>query len=166
MSDLAGRKSVVYVETSVPSYLVAKPSANPVTANQQRITRLWWVGANRRFDLVQSEVVIDEISRGDPRLAQDRLTAVRHVPALPLTRAVIRLASRYRRELRLPPRAKTDSLHIGFAVAHHVDYLVTWNCAHIANRVVIGQIAAMNQRRGLWMPAIVTPEDLVQEMTT
>jgi hypothetical protein len=107
--------------------------------------------------------VIEEIAMGDTEAAADRQVAVRGLPILTLTDAVGALAREYDSSLRLPPKARTDVLHIAFAVAYEMDYLVTWNCRHIASGPVIRRLQEVNDIAGRKTPLIVTPEALLED---
>jgi hypothetical protein len=150
----------VYVETTIPSYLVAPPSRDLIVAGHQQVTRQWWSQAASGYDLYISEAVLDEISAGNPSYAAQRVSLVQSLPILRQTAEVVDVARRYAAELGLPGSAKADIEHIAYAVAYELDYLVTWNCAHIANGLVIRRLARVNQRHGLWVPTLVTPEEL------
>jgi hypothetical protein len=113
-------------------------------------------------DLVISEAVLDEIQRGDPEVADRRRNLVGSLPILALTDDVRVLARAYERRLGLAPAAAADVLHIAFAVAYAVDYLVTWNCKHIANGFVISRLHEVNQQIQRRTPVIVTPEELLE----
>ena len=154
-------KPTVYVETTIPSYLVAEPSRDVVVAGHQRTTHDWWKTAGERFDLLISDVVYEELTRGDSGIAARRLELVRSLPVLVSDAKVERLANMYVAELGLVGRALNDVPHVGFAVAYEVDYLVTWNCAHLANAIVVRKLREVNGRLGLWMPIICTPEELL-----
>jgi hypothetical protein len=155
--------ATVYVETTIPSYLTAWTSRDLVRAAHQQITREWWRTARSRFELWVSEAVIEEIAMGDTEAAADRQVAVRGLPILTLTDAVGALAREYDSSLRLPPKARTDVLHIAFAVAYEMDYLVTWNCRHIASGPVIRRLQEVNDIAGRKTPLIVTPEALLED---
>jgi hypothetical protein len=151
----------VYVETTIPGYLVALPSRDLVVAGHQQ-THQWWSQARTRFELFVSEAVLAEIAAGDPRLAAQRLHMVKDLPILKLSDSVREIARFYANDLGLPARAKADLLHIAYAAAYEMDYLVTWNYAHIANGTVIRKLFDINARRGLWTPTVVTPEALFE----
>jgi hypothetical protein len=153
----------VYIETTVVSYLTARPSRDLVRAAHQQITHDWWETRRAAYDLLVSEVVLQEIQAGDPAVAQLRIQAVQGIRLLALSNDVIGLARTYQSELRLPPKAGNDILHIAFSVAYELDYLLTWNCAHIANGATIKRLAGVNQRLGRPTPVIVTPEELQEE---
>ena len=152
---------VVYVETTIPSYLAAEPSRDVVIAGRQRVTHEWWQSAFDRFQLFTSQAVIAEIQMGDPKAAAKRLQIMSRLPVLALTDEIGRLASMYQVELGLPGRL-ADTQHVAFAVHHEMDYLVTWNCAHIANGAIIRRLMKTNERLGLFTPLIVTPDELVE----
>ena len=98
---------------------------------------------------------------GDPSAARDRLDAVRDLPQLPATEAARDLAREYVHLLAIPPRAIADALHLALTVVNELNYLLTWNCRHLANPHVIRAIAIENTRRSLHVPLIVTPEYLL-----
>src|SRR5437870_4549357 len=118
----------VYVETTVPSYLVARRSRNLIVAAHQKITREWWKTAARRFELHVSAAVLDELRNGDPNFSARRLKAVRKFTILTISEAVELLIRTYDRLLGLGGSAITDLPHFAYAVAYNMDYLVTWNC--------------------------------------
>ena len=153
----------VYLETTIPSYLASRPSRDLVTAAHQQVTHDWWLVAGRHFRLYASEAVIEEIRQGDPEIAARRLELIRDLPVLELRDDVIELAEIYARSLGLSQDAKVDLVHIAFAVAYDLDYLVTWNCKHIANGSVIRRLTQINQRLRRATPVIVTPEELQPE---
>ena len=150
----------VYLETTIPSYLAGRPSRDLVIAAHQQVTHEWWRQARTDFELFISEPVLEEIRAGDPEVAVLRLNLVKDLPILALTEEVRHLAHVYAQRLGLPDQAAADVLHISFAVAYRLDYLVTWNCKHIANGRVIHRLAEINQEIGRPTPIIVTPEEL------
>lgn len=152
----------VYLETTIPSYLVARPSRDLVIAGHQQITHDWWERASSQFELVVSEAVLREIQAGDPNAAAERLRVVEGLKILPLSAEVRSVAGIYAQRLALPNRAATDLLHLAFAVAYEIDYLVTWNCAHIANGQVIRRLLQVNGELRRSTPIIVTPEELLE----
>lgn len=150
----------VYVETTIPSLLVANPSRDLITAARQLITAEWWNTAKKRFELVISEVVLREVRRGDPQMARKRLDALEDLRILPLTADAQRLAHFYEAHLGLAQNARVDILHLATAVTYEVEYLVTWNLAHLANAAVIRRLQKLNTEIGAMTPLIVTPEEL------
>jgi predicted nucleic acid-binding protein len=154
-------KAKVFLETSVLSYLTARPSRDIVHAAHQQITRKWWSKRNR-FELYVSQAVLGEAGRGNASAAALRLSVVKGVPVLAVTGEASDLAERFLRENALPAKAAIDAIHIAVSVVHGMDYLLTWNCTHIANarvRVTIDQIC---RAEGLRPSMICTPEELME----
>ena len=154
----------VYVETTVPSYLSAFRSSNPRRALQQEITSEWWQVAPQRFEWFVSDLVWEEISEGDSTAAKERQDALAGIPRLSVNDDVLHLAVVYELSLGIPPKAKSDGLHLAFAVAYEMDYLVTWNCAHIMNLDVIRKLRAANAREGRETPIILTPQAMLESL--
>ena len=157
----ADARPTVYVETSVISYLAAKPSADLVARLNQRATHDWW-NTRSRFRLVVSEFVVDEISRGDPTYSALRLAAVDGIPLLELTGEVDALAAALLKRASLPAKAAIDAAHVALAAIHGVDFLVTWNLKHIANAVIRHRLGAICADEGFAPPAICTPAQLLE----
>ena len=154
----------VYLETTVPSYLAAYPSRDLIIAAHQRISQDWWSTARARFDLFVSEAVLAEIRAGDPEAVSRRLQMIEDVPILELNDDVRSLAACYDERLGLAGRARADIPHFAFAVSYEMDYLVTWNCAHIANGEMIRRLLRVNAELGRATPLIVTPEEILQSL--
>ena len=153
-------KRKVYVETSVVSYLTARPSRNVIEAGHQQSTYLFW---DRRdeFDLAVSELVLTECAAGDPGAADKRLAALQGIKLLEITAESMELAKGLVEAGIVPLKAGEDALHIAIATAHFADYLLTWNCRHIANPEMQARIAEEFRRKGLFLPFICTPEELL-----
>ncbi|MCX5977573.1 MAG: type II toxin-antitoxin system VapC family toxin [Coprothermobacterota bacterium] len=126
-------KKHVYVDTSIISYLTARPSRNILAAAWQQVTEEWWDTQRRRFDLFTSEVVLAEAGQGDPDAAQRRIERLRDVPGLAVTKSVAALARKLLEEGALPREATDDAMHVAIAAVHGVDYLLTLNCCHLDN---------------------------------
>ena len=152
----------VYLETTIPSYLAAKPSRDLIVSAHQQVSHQWWDHAKGRFRVVISEAVLEEIRMGDPQVSERRRSIVRGLEILALTDDVRQLVHIYQEELQLPQKAEADLLHIGFAVSYKVDYLLTWNCKHIANGEVIQRLLNTNQKLNRFTPLILTPEELLE----
>ena len=154
-------KPKVYIETTVVSYLTGSPSRDLVVAAHQQITREWWEG-RKRFDLYVSEIVIQEAGGGDREAAASRLRILEDISILELTPEARNLAKKLLTEGPIPPKAGVDALHIATAVANGMDFLVTWNCAHIANAAMRLMIEAVCRSLGYEPPVICTPEELME----
>jgi len=155
--------SRVYLETSFVSYLTAgaREGRDPIAAAHQQITIEWWSRRRADFDLVVSQLVIDEAQMGEPTSAKSRLEAVVALPRLLITEQATTLAQNILAKGFLPRKAFPDALHIAIATVHQVDYLLTWNCKHIANLEVLPLIANICVGMGLTLPIICTPEELL-----
>lgn len=130
----------VYIETSVISYLRQRPSSQVVMAARQLLTHKWWNNERVNYELVVSQYVLDEVSIGDPKLVAERLQALDGIPTLPNAPEIIQIANVIVSRAILPAKAQVDALHIA-AVAHHrIQYLLTWNCKHIANAKILPRI--------------------------
>jgi len=149
----------VYVETTVISYLTALPSRDIVQAAHQQITCEWWERRNR-FDLFVSEAVLEEAGRGDAEAATRRLAALEGILVLEVGPEVLGLADQLVRSSAIPA---IDAVHIAVAVINGMHYLLTWNCAHIANAALRGRIEETCRGVGLAPPIICTPEELMEE---
>jgi hypothetical protein len=147
------------VETTIPSYLTAWPSRDLVRAAHQQITREWW-SRRHAFELYASRLVVQECQAGDPQAAADRLAALAGVPLLEQTTEVASLAEALVRGVPLPEQAAADALHIAITAVRGVDYLVTWNCTHIANVALRSRIEAVCRAAGYEPPLICTPEEM------
>jgi len=155
-------KRRVYVETSVISYLAARPSKTIIGAAHQQITSAWWDQRND-YDLFVSELVLRECAAGDPDAAQRRLEIVEGIPLLVATEESYQLAEAFLINGIIPAKAAEDSLHIAIAISHSVDYLLTWNCKHIANPELQRKIMDYLSEQGQFLPFICTPEELLGE---
>jgi len=151
----------VYLETTIASYLAAHPSRDLIMAAHQQITHDWWLRARDRFDLYISDAVLNEIRGGDPDAAARRLAIVNGLPVLQLNDDVRKLVHEYDRRLGLAGRGRADLPHFAFAVAYQMDYLVTWNCRHIANGEVIRRLLDANAALQRPTPLVVTPEEIL-----
>lgn len=149
----------VYIETSLVSYLVACLSRDLITAARQQITVEWWDKERTKHELFASEVVVQEASVGDPNEVSKRLAVLAGLPLLDVPDAAAQLAELLLRKHALPEKAVLDALHIAVATVHGMDYLLTWNCRHIANAKMRGAIEKTCRGAGYEPPTICTPEE-------
>jgi len=139
---------------------------SPFLAHQQ-ITRAWWETRLADFRAYISPVVFAEARGGDPEQARRRMEILLPFPILEASEAVEKLADRYMSQFALPGSASRDAAHLAFACVCEIDFLVTWNCAHIANGEIIRRLTQFNTVAGIATPTICTPEGLLgaeQEM--
>ena len=156
-------KPRLYLETSIISYLAALPSRDLVVAAHQQITHEWWAERRHQYELCVSALVIQEIAMGDRNAAQRRLSLVESVPVLTITDEAILLGEQLQKYAMLPAKADADALHISLAAFHRIDFLMTWNCRHIANGRTRRAIDEALKAQGMVSPIIVTPEELPEE---
>lgn len=156
-------KPTLYIETSIVSYLASRPSRDPVTARNQQLTHAWWNTRRQDYALFTSDVVVKEAARGDHTVAARRLALLTQIELLPEDEPVTLLADEIQSRLRLPDRAAADALHIAFAAAYGITYLVTWNCTHIANPKLHPRLEQACRLRGLDLPILCTPRRLMGE---
>ncbi|MEX0717644.1 MAG: type II toxin-antitoxin system VapC family toxin [Planctomycetaceae bacterium] len=153
----------VYLETSFISYLVARPSRDLLVAAHQQVTQDWWANRRSGFECSVSQVVIDEASVGDPGEVQKRLAITGSFAALEITEEAEALAEAILAAGMLPPHAVRDAAHVAVAAVHGIEYLLTWNCKHLANAQITRRIAVVCEKLGHRMPIICTPEELMGE---
>lgn len=151
----------VYLETSFISYLVARPSGDLLVAAHQKTTQDWWSGRRHQFSCYVSQVVIDEASAGDPAEAQKRLAVIISLAALDITPEAEALTQAILASGVLPLFAARDAAHVAVAAFHGVDFLLTWNCKHLANAQIMRKIESVCRASGYRMPIICTPEELM-----
>src|ERR1035438_4955483 len=156
-------KSRLYLETTIPSYLTSRPSRDLIIAGHQAVTREWWEKRRDAFQLYISQLVVDEASAGDPSAARERLKVLHDLPLLDITPEVADLASSILGSGKIPRKAATDAAHIAIAAVHGMDFLVTWNCAHIANAAIAKSLAVICREHACECPVICTPGELMGE---
>lgn len=154
--------ATIYVETTIPSYLAARPSRDLVTAAHQQLTMDWWQLRRGAFALFVSELVIEEAGSGDVEIAARRLEYLKGLPSLAITLEAEALAGRLLTSGVLPAKAAADALHLAIAAAHRVDYLLTWNIRHLANAAIRRQVERVTAEAGLVAPVLCTPEELME----
>lgn len=154
-------KPKVYLETTIVSYLTAEPTRDVVQAAHQRLTREWW-DRRERFDLFVSQTVITEAAGGNAEAASRRLAALDGIATLAVTAEAADLATQFVRAQAMPEKAAVDALHVAIAVVNGMDYVLTWNCTHIANAAIRDKIERTCREAGFEPPIICTPEELME----
>lgn len=152
----------VYFETTVVSYLTARPSRDVVIAGHQQVTHEWWDTRRSNYELCVSQLVLDEAGAGDLVAAQERLAILQPMPVLETTAESLELAKELVQAGALPAKAANDALHIAIAATQNVPYLMTWNCRHLANAVMRSMIERVCSAKGFKAPIICTPEELME----
>ena len=155
-------KQKIYIETSIPSYLTAKPGGDVRVMANRDVTIEWWDTRRHAFDLYVSEFVIAEVSLGDPDAAKRRLGAIDGIQELETTREVRTFGKALISEGPIPMRTEIDAYHIAIAAVNGMEYLLTWNCTHIANAVMRPRIESLCRKCGYEPPVICTPQELLE----
>ena len=150
----------VYVESSVISYITARPSRDLVVSARQAITNEWWEQKRKKYDVYISELVIEEIASGDKEAAQKRLDVVKDIPNLEITEIAKDLANLLISSGAVPDNSPEDALHIALAAAQGVEYLLTWNFKHINNATKRADITHLIESQGFLSPVLCSPEEL------
>jgi len=156
-------KQRLYIETTIISYLAARKSSNPIVAGRQALTREWWEHRRKAFDLVVSELVFEEAMGGDQKAAKRRLAYISGMESLHISDEAVTLAEALVSEGPIPSEYGEDALHIALCAVNGIDFLVTWNCRHLANAFHRHQIEAVVEARGYRCPVICTPEELAED---
>jgi predicted nucleic acid-binding protein len=154
------QKPLVYVETSIPSFYHELRTTPDVVARREW-TRQWWTEAPDRYELVTSPAILNELSAGILERSALRLSLVQDLPLLPVEPAITAIVVTYVQQRVMPADPAGDALHLAIASFHKCDFLVTWNCAHLANANKFGHIRRVNTMLGLYVPALVTPLELL-----
>ena len=154
-------KASLYLETTIVSYLVAKPSRDAMTAGYQAATHEWWNRRLKQFEVFISDVVLTEAAAGDAGYARKRLEALARFPLLRPTPKSQSLTHALVDSGVLPAKAARDAAHIALAAAHQIHFLLTWNCRHIANAEMLRQVERVCRAHGLECPVVCTPHELM-----
>ena len=156
-------KPKVYLETTIVSYLTARPSRDPIMSANLKQTKEWEQEESHKFDLLVSDLVIAEASDGDAGAVARRLAAMRNIPML-LTDENARVLARFIGDsMVLPTKAAQDALHVAIAAVNGMDYLLTWNCRHLNNAHFKPRLEALCLAKGYKCPVICTPAELMED---
>jgi len=152
----------IYVESTIPSYVVARPARDLLQAARQQLAKDWWDWERNKHELFTSQVVLDGIAFGEKEMAERRLETMRSVPLLRVTDEVKKLAEKILASALLPATADRDATHIALASVYEMDILLTWNSRHIANAAIRLRLRKVVEAAGFTLPVICTPEELVE----
>jgi len=150
-----------YVETTIPSFYFEARSEPDMVARRDW-TRAWWAQASTRLELTTSVAVVDELERGDFPARSDCLRLIAPLPLLAVEPAIAEIVQAYITHHAMPADPAGDALHLALASFHQCDFLVTWNCAHLANANKFRHIRRVNALLDLVTPALVTPLELLE----
>ena len=148
--------NTVYIETSIPSFYHTLRT-DPESIARMNWTRRWWQEYAAKSALVTSAAVIDELQQGTGGKNEERISLLDRASVLPITEEVIEIAQVYITKLVMPRDPQGDALHLALASYHKVDFLLTWNCRHLANANKFHHIRVVNFEIGLSCPVLATP---------
>ncbi|MCI0533816.1 MAG: type II toxin-antitoxin system VapC family toxin [Verrucomicrobiales bacterium] len=152
----------IYVESTIPSYVVARPARDLLQAARQHLARDWWDLKREQHELFTSQVVLDEIASGDVEMARQRMDLMAKIKLLDLTDDAKALTKDILGSGVLPADADRDAAHIALATVHEMDILLSWNCRHIANAFIQAKLRKLADAAGFTLPVICTPEELLE----
>ncbi len=150
----------VYVETSVVGAYFEERT-DVVSVAQHFWTRKWWDELRHQYDVVVSQAVTDELRHPNNPYSIETLELIENVPEVSIEDEVKKIVKIYIQEQLMPKNPLGDALHLALASYHKCDYLLTWNCKHIANPNKFRQIRLCNYSMGLYVPSLVTPNQLI-----
>ncbi len=152
----------IYIETTIPSfYFEVRGEADMVARRDW--TRRWWAKAVSRDEIVTSEAVLEELAAGDHPHQEDCLAMIAKLPLIAVEPAVAETVEAYIAHKLMPRDPGGDALHLALASHYRCDFLVTWNCRHLANANKFDHVRRVNAILGLFVPALVTPLELLGE---
>lgn len=154
----------IYIESTIPSYVVARPARDLIQAGHQQTTKDWWDLKREKHELFTSQVVLDEIASGDKEMARQRLDLMAGIALLDLTNEANTLTKAILGSGVVPPNADRDAAHIALATVHEMDILLSWNCRHIANAAIQRQLRRLAEKAGYSLPVLCTPDGLTGDL--
>lgn len=154
----------VYIETTIPSFY-HETRQEPEMVARRHWTRRWWDQCASSYDLVTSEGVVAELQEGEYETQSAAVALVADLPRLEVVDDIADIIDVYLANHLMPKERLGDALHLALASYHKCDFLLTWNCAHLANANKFEHIRIINTRLGLFVPALVTPMELCEEAT-
>ena len=154
----------IYIESTIPSYVVARPARDLLQAARQQLTKDWWDLKRATHELFTSQVVLDEITSGEAAMAQQRVDVMAGITLLDLTDEANSLTKAILASGLLPPDADRDAAHIALATVHAMDVLLSWNCRHIANAAIQARLRELAAKLDLKLPVLCTLDELTGEL--
>ncbi|MBI4028085.1 MAG: type II toxin-antitoxin system VapC family toxin [Verrucomicrobia bacterium] len=154
----------IYIESTIPSYVVARPARDLLQAARQQLTKDWWDLKREKHELFTSQVVLDEITSGEAAMARQRLDVMAQITLLDLTDEANSLTKDILGSGLLPADADRDAAHIALATVHEMDVLLSWNCRHIANAAIQSRLRRVAEKSGFALPVLCTPDELSGEL--
>ncbi len=134
-----------------------------MSPHNNQVTHEWWQQRRSLFDLCISQLVLRESGKGEKEAASERLRVMQNFQVLELRTEALELGESFIIQNALPQKASDDALHIALATIYGIDYLLTWNCKHMANAEIQKKIAKISLGQGYEIPTICTPYELMGE---
>lgn len=153
-----GRPSI-YLDTSLLAALYYR-SGSLDGIRRQRATEEWWQQERRHFRLFALGATEDELRQGEYDAKKAAVAAVLKLPYVPVTHEAQRWAEWYVEQGIIPMTKRADALQLALASVHEIDYLLTWNYAHLANAATQARLSGANQAQELWIPWLVSPDTI------
>ena len=153
-------KPNVYIETTIPSFY-HEDRTDAMAVARKQWTRQWWLNARAQYTILSSAAVLDELQSGDYPKKELCIALLDEVPLVPVEEEIIHIVQVYIKHKLMPGDPAGDALHLALASYHKCDFLLTWNCKHLANANKFGHIRRINTLLGLYVPSIVTPLELL-----
>ena len=153
-------KQTVYIETSIPSFYYDEVRTEPEMVARRQWPREWWDNYGHHYSLVTSEAVLEELNDGDYPNKDKTLTLMNDVLLLPVEPPIAEIVQAYIQHQVMPQDPLGDALHLALTSYHKCDFLLTWNCKHLANANKFSHIRRVNTMLGLFVPILTTPLEL------
>ncbi len=153
-------KKTIYIETTIPSFYF-EVRKEPEMLARKNWSKDWWDKHSKYYQLVTSEAVLEELSRSKFPNCEKALKLAEDIPLLQITEEIIEIVQTYINHHVMPTDPTGDALHLAIASFHKCDFLLTWNCKHLANANKLGHIRRINMMLGLATPELVTPLELI-----
>jgi len=160
---MGSSKKKVYIETTIPSLITARLSADIGVLFRQQKAMEFWENERHKYDLYVSLYVIEECEKGDEKAAKRRLELIKEIPQIPKSKETDELAEEYFEFLQIPPKAKTDCSHLAICVINKIDFLLSWNLTHLGD-IAYQKTYEYNIRRNLWTPGLLDPDTFMRKM--
>ena len=154
----------IYIESTIPSYVVARPARDLLQAARQQTSKDWWELKRHQHELFTSQIVLDEVASGEAEMAKQRLETPAGVPVLRANEEAEKLTLQILGSGLLPAAADRDAGHIALATVYEMDILLSWNCRHIANASIQARLRKLAEKSGLTLPVLCTPDELTGEI--
>lgn len=155
-------KPKVYIETSIPSFYVEIRTELDMVARREW-THIWWNQCRDNYEIVSSEAVLVELANSIFPGQYQALELLKDVPLLAIEEPIMEIVEAYIKHKLMPNDPLGDALHLAITSYHRCDFLLTWNCKHIANANKFAHIRRINAMLGIYCPSLVTPLELLEQ---